>query len=156
FKGAGRVRAGFMQPDRTIDNRARTGGGSMTRTLTDDAGNSWSTALTPSNGTNEEVDEEMVMRFVPESDAEAECEIRIVGPAVEPLPRLGKPALRMALEAAQNALGFLFLDRDDRLWWVQSAREDPVADGAALTFVRDTDELRHAGPLPAPPGELTE
>ena len=128
----------------------------MTRKLTDDAGRSWEIALRPTEAQNDEVDEEMVIRFVPDSEAAEEAEIRIVGPIVEDLSGLGKKEMRLALEAAQNELGFLFLDRDDRLWWVQSPEEDLVAEGAALTFVRDTDELHHAGPLPAPPDELTE
>ena len=52
--------------------------------------------------------------------------------------------------------GFLFLDCDDRLWWVETPDEDPIVEDAALMFSRRTDELRHPGPLPALPDELTE
>lgn len=128
----------------------------MTRKVTDDAGQRWQIALVPAEAQNDEVDEEMVVRFVPESEADHECEIRILGPIVEDLSSLSKADMRMALEAAQNEIGFLFLDREDRLWWVQSPEEDVVGEGVALTFVRDTDELHHPGPLPAAPDELTE
>ena len=128
----------------------------MKRTITDDAGRSWTIELIAPEEENESEDEEMVLRFVPDSDAVPECEIRILGPILEDLSKLGKKDLKLALEAAQNELGFLFLDRDDRLWWVQSAEEDPIAAGAALTFLRDADELHHPGPLPAPPDELSE
>lgn len=128
----------------------------MKRTLTDEAGRSWTIELVPAEDQNEEADEEMILEFVPESDDLEECEIRIVGPIEEDLSRLSKRDTRLALEAAQNELGFLFLDRDDRLWWVQGPEEDVIGEGVALTFVRDTDELHHPGPLPARPDELTE
>jgi hypothetical protein len=128
----------------------------MKRSLSDEAGRTWSIELLPAEEQNDDVDEEMILRFVPESDTLEECEIRIVGPIMEDLSRLGKRDMRMALEAAQNELGFLFLDRDDRLWWIQSPEEDMIGAGVALTFVRDTDELHHAGPLPAAPDELSE
>jgi hypothetical protein len=130
----------------------------MTRTVLDDQKRRWTLELLPSDETNAEADEEMVIGFVPESDSEdtAECEIRIVGPIMEDLSRLGKGDLRLALEAAQNDIGFLFLDRDDHLWWVQGPGEDALNEGVALTFVRDTDELHHPGPLPGPADELVE
>jgi hypothetical protein len=128
----------------------------MTRKLTDDHGRRWNIELLPADAANDEIDEEMLIRFVPESEAIPECEIRIVGPILEDLSRLGPNDLRDALEAAQNGLGFLFLDRDDRLWWTKGPDADLIAEGAALTFVHGTDELRHPGPLPAPPDELSE
>jgi hypothetical protein len=128
----------------------------MTQKLIDDRGRRWDIELLPADVQNDGADEEMVIRFVPEREDGAECEIRIVGPILEDLRRLGRNDLRLALEAAQNGLGFLFLDRDDRPWWVKGAGEDIVAPGAALTFARGTDELHHPGPLPAPPDELTE
>jgi hypothetical protein len=128
----------------------------MTRKLIDERKQRWDIALLPTDEENDEADELMVIRFVPESEDTPECEIRIVGPIMEDLSRLGPNDLRLALEAAQNGLGFLFLDHDDRLFWVKGPGEDVIADGAALTFVRGTDELRHSGPLPAPPDELSE
>ena len=127
----------------------------MARKLKDEAGGSWRIALLPAETRNPDVDEEMVLRFVPDSEDDQECEIRVLGPIVEDLTALSKADMRLALEAAQNDLGFLFLDRDDRLWWVQGPEEDTLSEGA-LTFVRGTDELHHPGPLPAPPDELSE
>jgi hypothetical protein len=128
----------------------------MARTLTDDQDQKWRIELIQTDPLNDEADEEMLVRFIPEAEDAAECEIRIFGPILEDLSRLGKADLRLALEAAQNELGFLFLDRDDRLWWVQGPQDDTLSDGVALTFVRDTDELHHPGPLPSPPDELSE
>jgi hypothetical protein len=128
----------------------------MKRAVVDDTGRSWGIALHPADEQNDETDEEMVLRFVPDSDADAEHEIRIVGPILEDLSALPKRDMKLALEAAQNELGFLFLDRDDRLWWVQTPDEDQIGEGVALTFLRDTDELHHPGPLPGPADELTE
>ena len=128
----------------------------MARKLRDEQDQRWEIALLPADDQNDEADEEMVLRFVPEAEDTAECEIRILGPIVEDLSRLGPADMRFALEAAQDGLGFLFLDRDDRLWWVKGRDEEPIAEGAALTFLRGTDELHHPGPLPAPSDELTE
>ena len=127
----------------------------MSRKLIDEAGHRWDIELLPAEEQIEGADEEMIIRFVPEAEGAAECEIRILGPITEDLSKLGKTEMRLALEAAQNELGFLFLDRDDRLWWVQGPDEDVIGSGA-LTFLRGTDELHHPGPLPAPPDELTE
>jgi hypothetical protein len=128
----------------------------MARTLTDDQDQKWRIELIQTDPINDEADEEMLVRFVPEADDAADCEIRIIGPILEDLSRLGKADLRLALEAAQNELGFLFLDRDDRLWWVQGPEDDTLSEGVALTFLRDTDELHHPGPLPSVPEELSE
>ena len=128
----------------------------MTRKLMDDEGERWDIELLPADEQNEDVDEAMVIQFTPQSEDKPEAEIRILGPIMEDLSRLGTDDLRLALEAAQNGLGYLFLDRDDKLWWVQGPDEDVVADGMALTFMRGADELRHAGPLPAAPDDLTE
>ena len=128
----------------------------MTRKLTDEAGRKWRIALLPVAVENDEADEEMVIRYTPEDEALEERDIRVVGPVMEELPDLDPEELALGLEAAANELGYLFLDRDERLWWVQTAAEDPTADGAAITFARHTDELRHPGPLPSPAEELTE
>lgn len=128
----------------------------MTRKLTDEQGRSWRVELLPTEPENDEVEEEMLLRFTPVDEQSEEAEIRVVGPVMEELPALDKGELTLGLEAALNAVGFLFLDRDDHIWWVQTAEEDPTSDGNALTFARFTDELRHPGPLPAPPAELTE
>jgi hypothetical protein len=128
----------------------------MKRVLKDDLGRSWQIGLLPSEPENDEVEEEMVLRFTPTDEDIDECEIRVVGPVLEELPDLDRDELALGLEAALNEVGFLFLDRDDHLWWVQTPEEDPTADGTALTFARHTDELRHPGPLPAPPTALTE
>ena len=128
----------------------------MKRTLSDEAGRSWTVDLLPIEDPNDDADEEMMLRFIPEAVDLVECEIRILGPIEEDLAKLGKRDLRLALEAAQNDIGFLFVDRDDRLWWVQGPDEDVIAAGVALTFLRDSDELHHPGPLSAPPDELTE
>jgi hypothetical protein len=127
----------------------------MTRTMTDEQDRKWKIELIPADQ-NEEADEEVLLRFVPEDENETESEIRVFGPIMEDLSSLGRGDMRLALEAAQNDLGFLFLDRDDRLWWVQGPGEDTLSEGVALTFVRGTDELHHPGPLPAPPDELSE
>src|SRR5688500_130870 len=123
--------------------------------MTDEQDRKWKIELIPADQ-NEEADEEVVLRFVPEDENETESEIRVFGPIMEDLSALGRGDMRLALEAAQNDLGFLFLDRDDRLWWVKGPGEDVVSEGAALTFVRGTDELHHPGPLPARPDELSE
>jgi hypothetical protein len=128
----------------------------MTRTLNDDAGARWTIELMPMEDQIDDGDEQMMLRFVPEAEGDPECEIRVLGPIVEDLSGLGKRDMRLALEAAQNGVGFLFIDRDDRLWWVKGAQDDALADGAALTFVRDPDELHHRGPLPARPDDLSE
>ena len=128
----------------------------MTRKLIDEEGRSWQIALLPSEPENEDVEEEMILRFTPRDEEIEEVEIRVVGPVMEDLPDLDKEELALGLEAALNETGFLFLDRDEHLWWVQAPEDDPAADGAALTFARFTDELRHPGPLPAPPRELSE
>jgi hypothetical protein len=128
----------------------------MTRKMSDEQDRKWKIELHPTEDQNEDADEEMVLQFVPEDENETECEIRIVGPILEDLSALGKGDMRLALEAAQNGLGFLFLDRDDHLWWVQGPGEDVLNPAAALTFVRGTDELHHPGPLPSPVDELIE
>jgi hypothetical protein len=127
----------------------------MTRTMTDEQDRKWKIELIPADQ-NEEADEEVLLRFVPEDESQTESEIRVFGPIMEDLSALGRGDMRLALEAAQNDLGFLFLDRDDHLWWVQEPEEDALSKGGALTFVRGTDELHHPGPLPAPPDELSE
>ena len=91
----------------------------------------------------------MVIRFLPKDEELDECEIRVVGPVMEELPDLDRKELALALEAALNESGFLFLDRDEHLWWVQSSDEH-TAGGAAITFTRQSDELGHPGPLPSP------
>ena len=126
------------------------------RKLMDEEGRSWKVELLPTEQENDEVEEEMLLRFTPVDDRSDEAEIRVVGPVVEEISALAKEELSLALEAALNAVGFLFLDRDDHIWWVQTPEDDPTSDGDALTFARFTDELRHPGPLPAPPAELTE
>ena len=128
----------------------------MTRKLMDEKGRSWRIELLPSEPENDEVEEEVLLRFTPVDEQAEEAEIRVVGPVMEELSALDKSELSLGLEAALNDVGFLFLDRDDHLWWVQSPEDDPTSDGNALTFARFTDEQRHPGPLPAPPAELTE
>jgi hypothetical protein len=126
------------------------------RTLTDELGRSWRIELLPSEPENDDVDEEMVIRYTPTDESMDDVEIRVVGPVAEELPELDRDELALGLEAALNEAGFLFLDRDDHLWWIQTPDEDPTAEGTALTFARFTDELHHPGPLPHPPSELTE
>src|SRR5690606_10832287 len=128
----------------------------MKRKLTDEDGRSWLIELLPSEPENEDVEEEMVVRFTPKDEALEECEIRVIGPVMEELPDLAREDLALALDAALNETGFLFLDRDEHLWWVQTPEDDPGLEGMALSFTRGTDELRHPGPLPSPPGELSE
>ena len=128
----------------------------MTRKLKDQDGRSWRIELIPSEPENEDIEEEMLIRFTPRDEEVEECEIRVIGPVMEELPDLEQHEMALALEAALNETGFLFLDRDEHLWWVQSGEDDALADGAALVFVRGTDELRHPGPLSAPPEELSE
>jgi hypothetical protein len=128
----------------------------MARKLSDERGRKWEIDLVQPDTQNDEADEEMMIRFVPESDEEIECEIRIIGPIMEDLSRIGKGDIKLALEAAQNGIGFLFLDRDDRVWWIQGPEDDVIAEGTALTFVRGTEELHHGGPLPGAPEDLSE
>ena len=122
----------------------------------DESGQIWRIAIEGAEPEHEEADEEMVVRFVPEDDEELECEIRVLGPMLEEFPDLEPRELRLALDAARSGVGFLFLDRDEHLWWVQTPDEDPVAEDVALTFTRFTDELRHPGPLPGAVEDLTE
>lgn len=126
----------------------------MARTIQDDEDRGWRVDVRPA--ADDTGGAEAALRFTPQGDETDALEIRAVGPLEDELPRLGRAELNLALEAASNDAGYLFLDRERRLWWVRTDSEDPLCEGCALTFVHASEELHHPGPLEHDPDELGE
>lgn len=127
----------------------------MSRRFTDALDMEWEAFVEPSEDPVDTVDEVAVLHFVPD-DASDERTIRAVGPIEEMFDSLDEEELVMAVEAAGNQLGFLFLHPEGHLWWVRRGDEDPVAEGAALTFSDAEDEFQYSGSLAGDPATLTE
>ena len=65
--------------------------------------------------------------------------------------------LELAMEAAKDGRGFLFVDLGGHFWWVKRGGEDDLDEqGCPVTFDDGVDELRHPGPLPAPADEQSD
>lgn len=127
----------------------------MSRTFTDALDVEWEAFIEPTEDPVDTVDEVAVVHFVPD-DGSDERTIRAVGPIEEMFDSLAEEDLAMAVEAAGNEVGFLFLHSEGHLWWVRRGDEDPVAEGAALTFSDAEDEIQYSGSLAGDPATLTE
>lgn len=119
---------------------------STARTFEDDLGQGWEVSLERVEDPTDVADEEVVIHFVPADGDADEREIRARGPLEERFGELDDRDIELAWEAAGNEAGFLFLPTEGHLWWVRSGDEDPVADGARITFSDLTDEHAYAGP----------
>lgn len=127
----------------------------MSRIFRDALDVEWEVFVEPVDDPTDTVDEEVVLHFVPDDDSD-EREIRAVGPVEEMIGTLTEEDLALALEAAGNEIGFVYLHPEGHLWWVRRGDEDPTAEGAALTFSDTEDEFQYGGMLAGEPSTLTE
>jgi len=129
----------------------------MTRTFVDRLDTRWKLSIEPADDPQNDVDAAARLRFQPEDTGEDELEIRAVGPVEEHFDALGSEALELAVEAAGNELGFLFLHPSgDELWWVRTDDPEGRGTGSDVIFSTLTEEHlvtdRHA----ADPEHLSE
>lgn len=128
----------------------------MSRSFKDDLDTRWSVHLEPVDDPTDTVDEEVILRFSPEREDEDERQVRAVGAVEELFESLTRRDLQLAVEAAGNETGFLFLHPEGRLWWVRRGDEDPLAEGAMITFSDLEDEHEYTGTLASTPETLSE
>lgn len=128
----------------------------MSRTFKDDLGTRWNVHLERVDDPTDTVDEEVILRFSPESENEDERQVRAVGALEELFESLARQDLQLAVEAAGNEAGFLFLHPEGHLWWVRRGDEDPLAEGAMITFSDLQDLHQYSGSLASTPETLSE
>lgn len=126
----------------------------MNRTFEDRLGTTWDVLLLPAGDVAEDVDEEMTLRFTAEGTDDRD--IRVRGPVEERFRELSARDLELAVEAAGNEVGFLFLHPEGHLWWVRDAAEDELSDGSQITFSDLEDEHHYPGALASRPREMSE
>ena len=126
----------------------------MNRRYEDPLGTTWDVVLAPAEAPDDDIEEEMLLRFTAEGEDDREIHAR--GAIEESFEELTEDDLQVALEAAGNGLGFVFLHPEEGLWWVRRADEDPLSDGAPITFSNQTDEHHYAGRRAGDPTTMTE
>lgn len=129
----------------------------MSRTFTDDMDDRWTVSLEALGDPTGTVDEEVLVRFTPEDDGTDELEIRAVGPVRERFEELDHDDLQLAVEAAGNDLGFLFLHpSEERLWWVREGSDTQLTGEGSLTFATLDEEIGYDGMLARELSSLSE
>lgn len=113
----------------------------MMRTFVDRLDTRWEVSIEPADDPQDDVDEAVNLRFQAEDSDEDEREIRAVGPVEEHFDGLGTEELELAVEAAGNELGFLFLHPSgDELWWVRADDPERLGTGSDVIFSTRTEE----------------
>ena len=136
---------------------ARTPAGRSTRRWKDALGDEWNVRLYVEGADHPDTGETLPFDMLHFDDEDRTVEVHVRGDPPEHVSDFEEPALELALVAAKDERGFLFVDLEGHFWWVKRGSEDELEDqGYPIVFDDGTDERRHPGPLPAPADDLSD
>jgi len=124
---------------------------------TDDFGDDWEVDVILEGEEHPDTGEPLTAALIRFGNDDRSMEMSVRGDVEDVIDELDDDRLELAMEAAKDARGFLFVDGRGRFWWVKGAKDDSLNDlGSPLTFDDGVNQLRHPGPLAAPPHDLTD
>ena len=119
----------------------------MGRHFKDDLGDEWNVELHLEGSDHPDTGEPLPHDLIHFDDPDRTIEIFLRGESPESVREMNDQALELAMEAAKDGRGFLFVDLQGHLWWVKRGSEDDLEDqGCPVVFDDGKDELRHPGP----------